>query len=681
VTRVAPALPGAILLVLLVATAPAAAQTTVGRSFPPDFPVPVDASLDQPVIGFGAAGPVMRTPVIFLHGNNDTPYPTDCNGAFGKIASFAQFFLDHGYAASELWGLGYQGEQCDLLTTPTNRSGVAHSTVANVPDLRAFVDAVLAYTGASQVDIVGHSLGTTLTREWLRQDGAYGKVRRLVGVDGPNHGIINCSPSPLNYYALPPAGGFNPDSAICQEYGAGDTPLLAGLNAGDETPAPTEYLMVVNADTSFVYFEKQDGLFAPVPAQNRTGAAHDFSRSARLEGAHNVEVTGQGRYDQAAGAAHLGIVNSPEVWQMALDFLTAPPPQPVTAAPAPPAAEPAPAAAAAPAPPPPRRPRRCQRPAPAPCPSASRSSRWPPSFAAARPRAPGGLAGVVPNRRDSPRTNGTRSSSIGSMTSFTAADLDRLLGLLREHPEQRAQFRALLADEATARLTAIVEALAEAQQRTEERLGALTERVDALAERVDALAERVDALADAQRRTDAQLAALAERVDRLAHVVDALTRQVEALTGQVSALTGHVDWLRGDAIERRYRERPHTYLNAIAHRMHLLTPRELDALLDPAVERGDLSTDEANQIRAADGVFQGRRTADGTEVYVVLEASVGVGLRDVVRARERADLLARTRVDTAAVVGGTWIVPEAVEAARAHGVWQIADGRTEAPAA
>ena len=79
-----------------------ARAATVGTTFPPGFAVPADATLGVPVIGFGAAGAVTRTPVIFLHGNNDTPYPTTCNGAFGKIQQFAQFFLDNGYAASEL---------------------------------------------------------------------------------------------------------------------------------------------------------------------------------------------------------------------------------------------------------------------------------------------------------------------------------------------------------------------------------------------------------------------------------------------------------------------------------------------------------------------------------------------------------------------------------------------------
>src|SRR3954447_1253427 len=121
----------AVLAAALGTAASATAGGTVGTSFPAGFAVPTDASLGVPVLGFGAAGPVHRTPVILLHGNNDTPYPTICN-PYGNVHDLAQYLADNGYAPSELWGLGYQGAQCDLLTTPTNRSGTAHSTLANV---------------------------------------------------------------------------------------------------------------------------------------------------------------------------------------------------------------------------------------------------------------------------------------------------------------------------------------------------------------------------------------------------------------------------------------------------------------------------------------------------------------------------------------------------------------------
>ena len=304
----------------------AAAQAAgiVGSTFPAGFPVIEDTSLAQPVIGFGAAGPVTHTPVILLHGNNDTPFPTACN-PYGSIQALAQYLANHGYATSELWGLGYQGDQCDLGVDPTLRSRIAHTNAANVPDLRRFVRAVLAFTGAKQVDIVGHSLGVTLAREWMREDNAQPIVRRLVAIDGPNHGIINCSPDPANYWQAPAAGGFTPSSDVCQEVGSPNTPFLQLLNGpggSGETEGPTRVLVIRNADASFVYFPVQDGAIAPVPAIDAYGNPTDFSRSASLRGAREISLSGQGAYDPFLHTSHLGILNSPQTWQATLEFLS-----------------------------------------------------------------------------------------------------------------------------------------------------------------------------------------------------------------------------------------------------------------------------------------------------------------------------------------------------------------------
>lgn len=298
------------------------AAGTVGTSLPAGFPVIEDTSLGKPVIGFGAAGPVMRTPVIFLHGNNDTPFPTACN-PYGRVQALAQFLADNGYSTSELWGLGYEGDQCDLAGDQTRRSSIAHTNAANVPDLRRFVRAVLAFTGVKEVDIVAHSLGVTIAREWMRQDDAYRQVRRLVAIDGPNHGIINCSPNAANYWQAPAAGGFTPASEVCQELGSPNTPFLKLLNRANDTPPPTQVLVIRNADASFVYFALQDGFIAPVPAEDSFGQPTDFSRSATLHGARQIDLVGQGAFDPFLGTGHLGILNSPQTWAATLEFLTA----------------------------------------------------------------------------------------------------------------------------------------------------------------------------------------------------------------------------------------------------------------------------------------------------------------------------------------------------------------------
>jgi pimeloyl-ACP methyl ester carboxylesterase len=199
--------------------------------------------------------------------------------------------------------------------------------VANIPDLRRFVHAVLDYTGARQVDIVGHSLGVPLARAWLRTDHAFHLVRRFVAIDGPNHGIINCSPSPLNYWQAPSLGGFTPQSAVCQELGSPNTPFLQRLNHADETAGSTRTLVIRNADTGFVYFPLQDGVLAPVPAEDSFGQPIDFSHSAVLRGARQIDLVGQGAYDPILGTTHLGILNSPQTWAATFEFLSAPSPR------------------------------------------------------------------------------------------------------------------------------------------------------------------------------------------------------------------------------------------------------------------------------------------------------------------------------------------------------------------
>ncbi len=315
------------LAVSLCASLSARAGGTVGDSFPNGFPVIEDATLQKPVLGFGAAGKVQRVPVIFLHGNNDVPYATACSPTNGRIQALAQHLADNGYSPSELWGLGYQGDQCDLPADQTLRARIGHSHQANVPDLRRFVEAVLAYTGASKVDIVGHSMGATLAREWMRQDRAHTKVRRLVSIDGPHGGIINCSPDPLNFYQLPGSGGFTPDAELCQELGAADTPFLQRLNSSaglGEMLRAVRVLALRNADTSFVYFPTQDGVLPGVPAQDRLGRPHDFSLSAAIPGAGRLDLTGQGQHDPVLGTAHLGILNSPQTRAAVLAFLQQP---------------------------------------------------------------------------------------------------------------------------------------------------------------------------------------------------------------------------------------------------------------------------------------------------------------------------------------------------------------------
>jgi pimeloyl-ACP methyl ester carboxylesterase len=64
---------------------------------------------------------------------------------------------------------------------PTAPGGVV-AMERSAPELEAFVDRVLAATGAGKVDIVGHSEGTVMPRYYLERLGGKSKVKRFVAL-------------------------------------------------------------------------------------------------------------------------------------------------------------------------------------------------------------------------------------------------------------------------------------------------------------------------------------------------------------------------------------------------------------------------------------------------------------------------------------------------------------------
>ena len=224
---------------------------------------------------------------------------------------------------------------------------------------------------------------------------------------------------------------------------------------------------------------------------------------------------------------------------------------------------------------------------------------------------------------------------------FTVDDVRDLVRLLDERPEWRAEVRRqLLSDEFLA----------------------MPEQIAALRLEVQRLDKKI---------AEQQL----ETARRFQQVED----QIAALTRTVDTLRDDVGELKGDSLERRYREKAGAYFGRLIRRAHVLTDSELNALLDDAVERGELTDDESDEVTWADAVVRGRRRGDRAEVVVVAEVSWGVGITDVERSSRRAKLLARLGFTTLPVVGGKAVTREAAELARQQGVWQLFDGRLVAP--
>ncbi len=221
--------------------------------------------------------------------------------------------------------------------------------------------------------------------------------------------------------------------------------------------------------------------------------------------------------------------------------------------------------------------------------------------------------------------------------SFTVDDFQDLLRLLDQHPDWRTELRRHVLTEELLSLPAIVRELAEAQRRTEQRVGDLASTVGALVAQVGTLAERVGGLAD------------------------------------------RVGTLEGNMLELRYARRAPGHFGRLALRLREVEPAVLAELLDDAVQESRLTDAERDGVMLADIVLRGRRREDRSEVYLLVEVSSGVGLDDVQHALDRASVLAKLGRPVLPVVAGRWINDDAAAIANDRGVRQVMEGRTPVP--
>jgi hypothetical protein len=234
---------------------------------------------------------------------------------------------------------------------------------------------------------------------------------------------------------------------------------------------------------------------------------------------------------------------------------------------------------------------------------------------------------------------------------FMVEDFKDLIDLLAQHPEWRAELRRHVLSDDLIELPALVRQLVEAQARSTSRL--------------DRLEATVQALAEAQARTEARVAELAEAQAR-----------AEARLSRIEDHLGHVE---GDVLELRYRGLAPAYFGPIARRLRVIDKGRLGDLLDDAIDEGRLTWEDRSAIMLADLVLTGRRRQDGQDVYLLAEISVGVGTSDVERASERAALLAKLGRPVVPIVAGRRINPEAAALADKRGVWYSRNGQIGAP--
>jgi triacylglycerol esterase/lipase EstA (alpha/beta hydrolase family) len=174
-------------------------------------------------------------PVILVH------------GTFGDMSdswqALSPLLYDNGYCVFALNYGSYNGSGTlgIYATGPIEKSAQQLST---------FVDRVLAATGASKVDLVGHSQGGMMPRYYIKNLGGASKVHTLVGLAPSNHGTTLGGIFTLASY-FPGSDVFLTDCPACKEQEAG-SPFITSLNAGGETNPSVNYTVIESANDEVV---------------------------------------------------------------------------------------------------------------------------------------------------------------------------------------------------------------------------------------------------------------------------------------------------------------------------------------------------------------------------------------------------------------------------------------------
>ncbi|MBZ4017212.1 esterase/lipase family protein [Streptomyces purpurogeneiscleroticus] len=191
--------------------------------------------------GFTAAG----HPILFVHG---------WSGSGGNWDTMAGRFRADGWPAGYLDQWSYDSRQSNATTAQ---------------QLATEVDRLLAATGASQVDIVTHSMGGLSSRYYAKNLGGAAKIDAWVSLGGPNHGTDSANTCA---------------DTSCSEMRIGSD-FLTALNAGDETPGSPRYA---------TWWSPCDAVINPDSSVSLAGAAN--TRTACLS--HNALLTDATVYAQ-----------------------------------------------------------------------------------------------------------------------------------------------------------------------------------------------------------------------------------------------------------------------------------------------------------------------------------------------------------------------------------------------
>jgi triacylglycerol lipase len=174
-------------------------------------------------------------PVVLVHG---------WNGSTSSMATLKSRFEG-------------QGRQAFSIALP------GQNNITNAQALATFINNVKAQTGATQVDLVSHSMGGLSTRYYIKSLGGGGNVAQYVSLGSPHYG------TGLACFLTTNAGG-----QMCPW-----SSFLSSLNSGDDTPGSMLYTTIYSTNDGLISnsSSRLDGgaCFKQVSGPNHSGLTQD----------------------------------------------------------------------------------------------------------------------------------------------------------------------------------------------------------------------------------------------------------------------------------------------------------------------------------------------------------------------------------------------------------------------
>ncbi|MDW3221111.1 MAG: hypothetical protein R8F63_21100 [Acidimicrobiales bacterium] len=179
--------------------------------------------------------------------------------------------------------------------------------------LKLFIEDVLDWSGADQVDLVGHSQGALAARAAVALYGAEDDVDKLISLAGPNTGtdaaaLVELLVGPV----LAPFGVDCDDVAPCHQMQQ-ESDFIEMLNAGGLTPGDVDYYAFTTDNDELVWYWGTGPLGLPV-------VRHDNAELG--PGATNLDVDDM---CLVRVVGHLGMIVDPVPIHMVIDALNGDP--------------------------------------------------------------------------------------------------------------------------------------------------------------------------------------------------------------------------------------------------------------------------------------------------------------------------------------------------------------------